>query len=50
VLDELGAEDKPIITVLNKIDLVTDPDNSPNSTASFPGALHVSAVTGDRPG
>lgn len=46
VLKELGAEDKPVITVLNKIDLVTDPDVFGMLDRRFPGALHVSAVTG----
>ena len=46
VLKELGAEDKEIITVLNKIDLVTDPDELAALDRKFPGALHISAVTG----
>jgi GTPase len=46
VLQELGAEDKPIITVLNKIDLVTDPEALATLDRKFPGALHLSAVTG----
>ena len=49
VLAELGAEDKPIITVLNKIDLVTDPDELAALDRKFPDALHLSAVTGTRP-
>ena len=46
VLDELGAGDKRAITVLNKIDLVTDPDQLAALDRSFPGALHLSAKTG----
>lgn len=46
VLKELGAEEKEIITVLNKIDLVTDPDELAALDRKFPGALHLSAVTG----
>ncbi len=46
VLQELGAEDKPVITVLNKIDLVSDPDELAALDRRFPGALHLSAVTG----
>ena len=46
VLQELGAEDKEIITVLNKIDLVTDPEELATLSRKYPGALHVSAVTG----
>jgi GTP-binding protein HflX len=47
VLAELGAEDKPVITVLNKTDLVTDPEQLAALNRLFPGALHVSALTGD---
>ncbi len=46
VLKELGAEDKEVITVLNKIDLVTDPEALAVLDRKFPGALHISAVTG----
>jgi GTPase len=46
VLQELGAEDKEIITVLNKIDLVTDPEELAVIDRKFPGALHVSSITG----
>jgi GTP-binding protein HflX len=47
VLAELGAEDKPVITVLNKTDLVTDPEQLAALDRLFPGALHVSALTGN---
>ena len=46
VLHELGAEDKPTITVLNKIDLVSNPDELVALEWKFPGSLHLSAVTG----
>lgn len=46
VLQELGAEDKEIITVLNKIDLVTDPEELATLERKYPGALHISAYTG----
>ena len=46
VLQELGAEDKEIITVLNKIDLVTDPEELAALERKYPGALHISAYTG----
>jgi GTPase len=46
VLHELGAEDKPVITILNKIDLVSDPDIIAALDRMFPGALHVSAAAG----
>lgn len=46
VLKELGAEDKEMITVLNKIDLVTDPDDLTRLEWRFPDALHISSITG----
>ena len=46
VLHELGAEEKEIITVLNKIDLVTDPEELAVLERKYPGALHISAYTG----
>ncbi|MDX1680282.1 MAG: GTPase HflX [Akkermansiaceae bacterium] len=47
VLAELGAEDKPVVTVLNKIDRITDPAELAELDQNFPGAIKVSAVTGD---
>ena len=47
VLGELGAKDKEIVTVLNKIDIVTDPAALTALAWKFPGALHLSAVTGE---
>ncbi|MGJ8634123.1 MAG: GTPase HflX, partial [Luteolibacter sp.] len=46
VLGELGASDKKIITVLNKIDAVTDPDTLESLNRNFPDALHTSSLTG----
>jgi GTP-binding protein HflX len=46
VLKELGAEDKEIVPVLNKIDLVDDPEVLAALDRQFPGALRISAVTG----
>ncbi|MGC4014248.1 MAG: GTPase HflX [Luteolibacter sp.] len=46
VLKELGAEDKRVVTVLNKIDLVTDPETLQMLDRLFPDSLHVSAATG----
>ncbi len=46
VLKELGAEDKQVITVLNKIDRVTDADQLAALESKYPDALHISAVTG----
>lgn len=47
VLKELGAEEKQVITVLNKIDRVTEPDALADLRQNFPDAIHASAVTGD---
>jgi GTP-binding protein HflX len=44
VLDELGAEDKTIITFLNKIDRVTDPERLAFLKRTYPDALHGSAL------
>ena len=46
VLRELGAEDKRVITVLNKIDAVTDPDALAHLKLQFPDAVHASALSG----
>jgi GTP-binding protein HflX len=46
VLAELGAGDKQVITVLNKIDRVTDPDELAALDRKYPDALHASAFTG----
>jgi GTP-binding protein HflX len=42
VLEELGAADKPRVTALNKIDLLTDP--SLIDTSIYPNAICVSAA------
>ncbi|MFD0895561.1 GTPase HflX [Luteolibacter ambystomatis] len=47
VLKELGAEEKQVVTVLNKIDLVTDPETLRALDRLFPDSLHVSAATGE---
>jgi GTP-binding protein HflX len=46
VLGELGAVDKPTLTVLNKIDRVTDPARLAELRQLFPDALKISAFTG----
>jgi len=43
VLKELGAENKPMITVLNKIDRVTDPEELAALERKYPDAFHASA-------
>ncbi|GAB4347772.1 MAG: hypothetical protein Kow0099_30000 [Candidatus Abyssubacteria bacterium] len=46
VLSELGAADKPTITVFNKIDLLADPIVAEKLVARHPGSVAVSAKTG----
>jgi GTP-binding protein HflX len=46
VLEELGAGEKPVITLLNKIDRVSDPERLAELDRAFPGAIRASAVTG----
>jgi GTP-binding protein HflX len=46
VLADLGADDKRTITVLNKIDRVTDPDALAELRQKYPDALHISAAHG----
>lgn len=47
VLEELGAVDKPIITVLNKIDAVSDPETIAFLDRTFPDAIRISSLTGE---
>jgi GTP-binding protein HflX len=47
VLEELGAGGKPVITVLNKSDLVADQYALRHEVANTPHACYVSAVTSE---
>lgn len=47
VLKELGDVDVPILTVLNKIDVASDPDVVTRLRLSYPKTVQVSALTGD---
>ena len=47
VLREVGAGDRPVLTVLNKRDLIPDPLGLAEALARHPGSLAVSAVTGE---
>ncbi len=47
VLDELGAGDKRIITVFNKVDALWDQSTRHELAAQFPGAIFISAHTGE---
>lgn len=46
VLKELNAEEKPIITVFNKVDLCTDPSIITRLRLKFPKSVQVSALKG----
>ena len=47
VMGELGAKDKPVLTVLNKIDLLEDPQRLKALQALFPEAVSISARSGE---
>lgn len=47
VLDELGVDSKPRITVLNKVDLLKDPGAKNRARLVSPGSLAVSAFSRD---
>ena len=47
VLTELGAKDKKIITVFNKIDSLWDEATRQDLSIRYPGALFISAHTGE---
>jgi GTP-binding protein HflX len=47
VLNELGAKDKKIITVFNKVDLLWDESTRSNLAMQYPDALFISAHTGE---
>lgn len=46
VLEELGAGDKPVITVLNKIDVLDNPVKLAGLEVLFPNTISVSAKSG----
>jgi len=46
VMAELGAADKPVLTVLNKVDLVEDPQRLSALQAMYPDAISLSAKSG----
>ncbi len=45
-LAEIGADHIPVLTVLNKIDRLGDPDKARRAMDDFPNAVAVSALTG----
>lgn len=46
-LIEIDADHIPILTALNKIDSLTDPDHARETLADFPSAVAISALTGE---
>jgi len=46
-LTEIEADHIPILTVLNKIDQLQDPDHAMETLADFPSAVAISALTGE---
>jgi GTP-binding protein HflX len=46
-LTDIEADHIPILTVLNKIDSLTDPDHAREVLADFPSAVAISALTGE---
>lgn len=47
VLEELGVEDKPVIRVFNKVDLLEDPIQLATLKAKYPEAVFMSALSGE---
>ena len=45
-LEEIGAGDIPVVTALNKIDLLNDPENAIHLTSQFPNTYAISAQKG----
>lgn len=46
-LTEIEADQAPMITVLNKIDMLHDPENARQVLKEFPNAVAISALKGD---
>ncbi len=46
-LEEIAADHIPMLTVLNKIDLLPDPESAARAVAVFPDAVAVSALRGE---
>jgi len=45
-LDELGAQHIPIITALNKVDQLRDPESARDAVSQFSAAVTISALDG----
>jgi GTP-binding protein HflX len=46
-LEEIGADDIPIISALNKIDLLEDSDGARKALENYPNSVAISALTGE---
>ncbi len=46
-LGEIGADHIPVLNVLNKIDLLSDPANARDTLTEFPNSVAISALTGE---
>lgn len=46
-LGEIGANHIPVLNVLNKIDLLSDPTNARDALTEFPNSVAISAITGE---
>src|SRR4030066_1978980 len=46
-LTEIEADHIPILTALNKIDILTDPDRAKEVLTDYPSAVAISALTGE---
>ncbi|MFZ0532473.1 MAG: GTPase HflX [Anaerolineales bacterium] len=46
-LSDIEADHIPILTALNKIDILTDPDHAREVLSNFPSAVAISALTGE---
>lgn len=46
-LDELGAQHIPVVTALNKVDKLRDPEAAKNAASSFSKAVTISGLKGD---
>ena len=46
-LDELGADHIPVVTALNKVDQLRDPDSAKETVSRFPKAVAISGLKGN---
>ncbi len=46
-LEEINADSIPVLTVLNKVDRLENPHGALETVEAFPGAVAISALTGD---